>query len=69
MVYIMEKFGLKSQVEPIGVAHGKEYEAQALFGSLIIIPLYHPAVAVYNNKMLDTLKEDFKKLKAYHTKT
>ena len=66
MVYIMKKFGLDSQIEPIGAAHGKEYEVQTLFGSLIILPLYHPAVVVYNNKMLDVLKEDFKKLKMHH---
>ena len=66
MVYIMKKFGLDSQIEPIGAAHGKEYEVQTLFGSLIILPLYHPAVVVYNNKMLDALKEDFEKLKMHH---
>ena len=66
MVYIMKKFGLDSQIEPIGTAHGKEYKVNALFGSLIILPLYHPAVVVYNNKMLDALKEDFKKLKMHH---
>jgi hypothetical protein len=30
---------------------------------MIIIPLYHPAVAVYNRNMLDELKEDFEILK------
>ncbi|MCX6737678.1 MAG: uracil-DNA glycosylase [Candidatus Parcubacteria bacterium] len=29
----------------------------------IIIPLYHPAVAVYNSLMLDDLKKDFQMLK------
>lgn len=52
MVYIMEKFGLKNQIEPISSAHGKEYEADSLFGTISIIPEYHPAVVVYNNKML-----------------
>jgi DNA polymerase len=31
--------------------------------SYIIIPLYHPAVAVYNNHMLDDLKKDFQIIK------
>lgn len=67
MVYIMKKFGLESQAEPISTAHGKEYEVQTLFGKLIIIPLYHPAVVVYNNKMLGALEEDFKKLEIYYS--
>ena len=66
MVYVMKKFGLESQVEPISAAHGKEYEVNALFGSFLILPLYHPAVAVYNNKMFDTLKKDFEKLALHH---
>ena len=66
MVYVMEKFGLDAQIEPISTAHGKEYGVQTLFGSLIIIPLYHPAVVIYNNKMLGALREDFKKLETYH---
>lgn len=66
MVYVMKKFGLDAQIEPISTAHGKEYGVQTLFGSLIITPLYHPAVVIYNNKMLGALREDFKKLETYH---
>ena len=63
MGYIMERYGLKELIEPIGKAHGKVYEASFDFGSVKIVPLYHPAVAVYNGNMKDALKEDFKVLK------
>lgn len=62
MGYIMEKFGLQSQLEPISKMHGRVFDAQAPSGSLRIIPLYHPAVAVYNSSTKDTLKQDFQAL-------
>lgn len=63
MVYVMERFGLKERLEPISKAHGKVYDTHASYGKVRIVPLYHPAVAVYNSQTLDTLKEDFKILK------
>ncbi len=63
MVYIMKKFGLDLEIEPISKAHGKAYKAQASYGSVDIFPLYHPAVALYNGSMRDVLKKDFEILK------
>jgi DNA polymerase len=63
MGYVMPKFNLGSELEPIGKAHGKTYEAEASYGKIKIIPLYHPAVAVYNSHTLDILKKDFEVLK------
>ncbi len=65
MDYIMRKLGLEAELEPISRAHGKTYEAKASYGSVTIIPLYHPAVAIYNNSTKETLMEDFKVLKKY----
>lgn len=62
MTYIMERFGLKDQLRPISVMHGRVLDAQAGYGDVKIVPLYHPAVAVYNSKTLETLEEDFKAL-------
>lgn len=62
MGYIMEKFGLTAQVEPISKMHGRVFAAQASYGPLTIVPLYHPAVAVYNRSTLDTLKADIQVL-------
>ncbi len=65
MGYIMRKFGLDLELEPIGKAHGKAYKAQASFGPIEIIVLYHPCVAIYNRDSLEILKHDFKILKKY----
>ena len=63
MGYIMNKFDLSLELEPISKAHGKIYEATTSYGKIKIIPLYHPAVAVYNSHTKDILAKDFKLLK------
>jgi uracil-DNA glycosylase family 4 len=68
MNYIMQKFGLDLEIEPISKAHGKSYEASASYGKVKIIPLYHPAVALYNGSMREVLKKDFEIVKKYATK-
>lgn len=65
MVYIMNKFGLTSQVESISRIHGKIFSVKTVHGTIRIIPLYHPAVAVYNGGMKEALAEDFKVLKQF----
>ena len=60
MQYIMRKFDLEFELEPISRAHGKSYEANASYGPIRIIPQYHPAAAIYNRELIDTLKQDFK---------
>ncbi|OGD67631.1 hypothetical protein A2442_03605 [Candidatus Campbellbacteria bacterium RIFOXYC2_FULL_35_25] len=60
MNYIMRHFGLEDEIEIISKAHGKSYEAKFSYGKVKIIPLYHPAVALYNGGMRKVLKKDFK---------
>ncbi|PIV10180.1 MAG: uracil-DNA glycosylase [Candidatus Portnoybacteria bacterium CG03_land_8_20_14_0_80_41_10] len=57
--YLLEKFGLSDKIQGISKIHGQVFEARADFGPIKIIPLYHPAVAVYNERMKETLKNDF----------
>ncbi len=64
MAYIMEKFGLKSELESISKIHGRIFAAIAPYGEIKIIPLYHPAVAVYGTSK-EILKKDFKILKKF----
>lgn len=61
--YLMEKYGLKDQIEGISKIHGRVFEVRDLFQSIKIIPLYHPAVATYNSNMKEILKRDIKILK------
>ena len=61
----MEKFGLGLQCGPISQMHGREFLAQVPYGEVVIIPLYHPAVAIYNIHEKETLIKDFQILKKY----
>lgn len=63
MNYLMDKFGLGDKIEPISRIHGRLFETQGEFGSLVLVPLYHPAVVVYNINMKPVLENDFKVLK------
>ena len=65
MGYIMKKFGKELELEPIGKAHGKAYDAKASYGDIKIVALYHPCVAVYNPHNLPNLKKDFEILTTY----
>lgn len=63
MTYVMTKLGLDFELAPISKIHGKIFDAKTSYGDIKVIPLYHPAVAIYNNKTKDTLLEDFKVVK------
>lgn len=61
--FCFKKYGLESELQGISKIHGKVFEVKTLFGSLKIIPLYHPAVATHNPNMKEILKKDFQILK------
>ncbi|HAU07894.1 MAG: Thermostable uracil-DNA glycosylase [Candidatus Yanofskybacteria bacterium GW2011_GWF1_44_227] len=63
MEYIMKRFGLESHLKPISQMHGKVFETDASYGKVRIVPLYHPAVAIYNSNTKSVLKSDFRILK------
>ena len=58
MAYVMNRYGLEWEVAPISVLHGKELQAN----SFKLIPLYHPAAAIYNQELLKVLEADFQVL-------
>ncbi|KKU49973.1 MAG: hypothetical protein A3F53_00850 [Candidatus Zambryskibacteria bacterium RIFCSPHIGHO2_12_FULL_48_10] len=58
MQYVMSRYGLEFEFDSISKIHGQVFTAD----KFKVIPLYHPAAAIYNQHLLDTLKEDFKKL-------
>ena len=65
MQYIMQKFGLLFELEPISAVHGKTYQAKTNYGNIIIAPMYHPAAAMYTQSLKETLKKDFQVLKQF----
>ncbi len=66
--YIMKKFGLENEIETIGKMRGKIFKAEISYGGVKIIPLLHPAVALYNSFSRDDLKKDFKSISTRSTK-
>jgi uracil-DNA glycosylase family 4 len=59
MEYVMTRYGLEEKMAPIGTLHGQLLQAT----SFKLLPLYHPAAAIYNRKLLATLEADFQVLK------
>jgi len=64
MEYIMERYGLGEKVTKISKVHGQVFETVGPSGSVKIVPLYHPAVAIYNANNKEELKKDFEVLKS-----
>lgn len=67
MVYIMNRYGLEEELAPIGELHGRVFQGQTLSTdsqglTFKLVPLYHPAAAIYNQSLKSTLIEDFKVL-------
>jgi uracil-DNA glycosylase len=63
MVYIMQRYSLSAEVDVISKLHGKVLEAHPPYGKVKFVPLFHPAAAIYNQALKETLKEDFKIIK------
>ena len=55
--YILSKVGIK--VSSITAVRGKIFEGQMFGINLKILPTYHPAAALYNPRLKESLKSDF----------
>lgn len=58
--YFQSRYDIGDDV--IGDAHGRVYEVGASWGKVKVIPLYHPAAAIYRRQLLGDLEKDMKKL-------
>jgi len=65
MGYMLEKFNLGKENQGIGKLHGKVFTAQASYGEVAIVVLYHPAAAIYNQSLKATLLNDMQALKKF----
>jgi uracil-DNA glycosylase len=63
MDYIMKRYGLGDKITKISDMHGQVFKTKGPAGDVTIVPLYHPAVAIYNANNKDELKKDFEVLK------
>ena len=63
--FMLDKFGIK--VQSIGKIHGQRFRVRNLILEAEIIPMYHPATALYNAGMKEILKEGWKKISNLQT--
>ncbi|MFZ3020365.1 MAG: uracil-DNA glycosylase [Minisyncoccia bacterium] len=64
MKYILDKFNCIENELPISQLHGRVIDTDAPYGAIKIVPLYHPAVAIYTQSKKPELLKDFGVLKA-----
>lgn len=65
MDFILEQFEIAERGQKISALHGQLLQAQAPYGPLAVVPLYHPAVALYTSERRQTLLDDFQVLKQF----
>lgn len=65
MDFILARYDLPQQGQKIGKLHGQPLKVEAGYGPLTFVPLYHPAVALYNRDQRGTLEADFAVLAAH----
>lgn len=65
MQYVLEWLNMPEKLESISALHGVALQTIADYGPLHILPLYHPAVAIYNHTSKATLMTDFLQLKQF----
>lgn len=65
MQYLLKKLDLPEQKTPISKVHGKLIKASLPYGEIHVVPLYHPAMVLYNPSQKATLRSDFERLKLF----
>ncbi|GAB4331839.1 MAG: type-4 uracil-DNA glycosylase [Phototrophicales bacterium] len=65
MEFILKLFDAPEQNDKISQLHGRKIKAQASYGEVYVVPLFHPAVALYRADQKTTLKHDFQVLKDF----
>lgn len=64
MEFILKQFNAFEQ-QKISQVHGSVIKAQAAYGEVAIVPLYHPAAAFYNPTLQETLRQDILTLQQF----
>jgi DNA polymerase len=63
MEFLFDFLQMPEKGQKISKLHGSRLEAQASYGKVIVVPLYHPAVALYTTEQRETLAADFQVLR------
>ena len=62
MEFILRRFGAFQAGQKISQLHGTVIKVRTDYGRTSVVPLFHPAAALYNANQRTTLEEDFKVL-------
>jgi DNA polymerase len=65
MDFVFDLFQMPERGKKISQLHGQRLRAQTAYGEITVIPLYHPAVALYTAAQRQILAADFQSLKEY----
>lgn len=65
MEFILKLFNMPEQTQKISQLRGKVLKGKADYGEIHVVPLYHPAVALYKVTERKTLEQDIQLLKAF----
>lgn len=63
MEFIFNFLQIPEKGQKISRLHGSQLQAQASYGKVTVVPLYHPAVALYTTAQRETLAADFQVLR------
>lgn len=64
MEYVMKRYGLSHELGSISALHGKVFATEIAGEKVQVVPLFHPAVALYDGSKRGDLLEDFKVIKS-----
>ncbi len=64
MDFILAEFDMPEKGRSITELHGKPLHAEASYGPVAVVPLFHPAVAFYRRDQKEILESDFLVLKS-----
>lgn len=65
MEFILKLFDMPEKTQKIGKLRGSVLKTTADYGDVSVVPLYHPAVALYRAEQRTTLEQDFEVLKQF----
>jgi DNA polymerase len=65
MEFALREFGLPQKGCRIGDLHGQVLTTHLPFGTVSVVPLYHPAAMFYNRSLEETIWEDFRILEQF----
>ncbi|KKR71784.1 hypothetical protein A3A55_03910 [Candidatus Roizmanbacteria bacterium RIFCSPLOWO2_01_FULL_40_14] len=65
MSYLLNRYNASEKDQSISKLHGSVISITDDFGRVSLVPLYHPAVALYNANQMNTLKKDFEVLRQF----